>query len=54
MQKMCIRTWNAFQRLKISIIRFNVDSDLEDLLLDSWSVKKVHGGKIFETIDTIA
>lgn len=33
---------------------FNVDSDLEDLLFDGWSVKKVHGGKIFETIDTIA
>ena len=33
--------------------RFNVDSGLEDLLLDSWKVKRIHGEKVFKTIETI-
>ena len=37
----------------IEYFRFNVDCGLEDLLPDSWRVKKVDGRKIFETIETI-
>lgn len=30
--------------------RFNVDSGLEDLKLDSWNVEKVYGVRVFVTI----
>lgn len=37
----------------IDYFRFNVESGLEDILLDSWRVKKVSGRRVFETIETI-
>ncbi len=42
------------RRRNFEYFRFTVDEGLEDVLLDSWSVRKKDGKKSFETIDRIA
>lgn len=39
--------------MDVDFFRFDMDFDLEDLELDTWSVKKVYGRRVLETIETI-
>lgn len=39
--------------IEIDYFCFDVDYGLEDIELDTWSLKKEHGTRVFETIETI-